>query len=205
MKKIVLSLLFFIPNLFSAPDEFIIKKDDQTKINKMSSNTLKEHIGTVAKKSLDGAIELGQQLGVLHVACSSMSDSGKHLEKDLSKKLQLSCELHRHAGQLQQHVARVQKKLSAALEKLIDDQKPFKKAGKIDLRATYVLLEDVQKELNVYRDQVVKLQQQLENLTISDDASLILGKKICNEVIQIAENCSSLNGKLLKDTCLKNV
>lgn len=205
MKKFFLSLFFSSCFFVFASDDFIVKKNDQTQINKMSCNALKEHIGSSAKKSLDNAIELGQQLGMLHVSFSLMSDDVQKREKDLSKKLEISSGLHRHAGQLQQHVAQVQKKLSSTLEKLIDDQKPFKKAEKNDLRSTYALLECVNKELVLYRDQVLQLHKQLGMHKRKNDFLLVAGKKISDDMFKIVQNCHALHGKLLNDTCLKNI
>lgn len=205
MKKILFCLMLSFYAVFCSADDFIIKKDDHSKINKMSRNNLKERIGTVAKNGLDEAIELGQQLGVLHVHFSSINNS-KNPEKDATKKLQFSCTLHRYAGQLQQHVASVQKTLGSALEKLIDDAKPFKKAEKNDLRSTCVLLDVVQKDLKNQSVRVVQLQKQF-GITKGSTINLSLGqiKKVCEEVSRIAQSCHALHSKLLADTCLKCV
>lgn len=154
--------------------DFIIKPDVKKK--KLSKNERKELIGEKSRELMHMLISSMRVAGGLH------GQPGRAWQgcNDLSC-LTISS-FHERLGELQADGARVQKQISLIIERLIEDQKPFKHARlgaleKIDTLLDGVLLEvrDIKKKLKKSRGD-----RQGEPEKVAKDVDL---KKIIDETI----------------------
>lgn len=140
--KLLLALVLYVGSihLLASDQTFIVKQEDK-KLTKHSANTLKEMLGEMTRDLFKQTISLHKQLGLFHVALDQKKDTGS---------------LHKILGSWQVEVAQLQNHCSDILEKLIDNQKPFKKATKQELQAAYT---SMQESMTVMTGLVAKVQQ----------------------------------------------
>ncbi len=146
---------------------FIVKSDEK-KLNKHSANTLKEMLGETARDLFKHSISLSKQLGHFHVAIASKKETAR---------------LHQELGTWQVEVASLQQHCSEVLEKLIENQKPFKKASKQELQGAY---KRMQEALSLVGTLLTQIKTEQSKLEVKQDKSfddlvngVVLSVQIC--------------------------
>lgn len=151
--KIVVALLCFSSSVVlakgSQEQSFIVKQDDK-KLSKHSANTLKEMLGESARDLFKQAIALSKQLGQCHVVLDHNKEATA---------------LHKALGAWQVEIANVQNHCSEILEKLIENQKPFKKATKQELQAAYTSMQEGMTTMNSLVASIKKHQSSFVGMT----------------------------------------
>jgi len=153
MQKFIFPLLLTLfVQVIASPQEanlFIVKPDEK-KLNKHSANTLKEMLGESARDTFKRSISLSKQLGQFHVALAAKKEAGT---------------LHQELGTWQIEIASLQQHCSEVLEKLIENQKPFKKATKQELQVAYTSMQEAHDILGTLLTQVKAEQKKIEAKT----------------------------------------
>lgn len=163
--------------------EFIITP---TKKKKRSSDELKEEIGCKIQELLEQSTALTLQMGRMQCLVASTAST--------------SSLLHDALGQILQGVSNVQKKCFNAVKKLIDSQKPFKKASKSTLEKTVTALVSVQNGYESATDLLKKLNNTIKKN--SDPTSLDkAAESLKKQQKRLQANEISFN----QDECLKNI
>lgn len=150
-----MSLLFVIFSCAYGQEHkaYVIKSDDK-KLVKQSANSLKEMIGEIARDVAKRSITLSKKIGQLHVMVASKDHSAT---------------LHNVLGKWQVELADVQSRCVEVLEKLLENQKPFKKASKQDLQAAYKCMEEAKKTLDRYIVQLTDEHAQVASISLGKE------------------------------------
>jgi DNA repair exonuclease SbcCD ATPase subunit len=203
-KKSFITLLLILglqsPSIVFAADgsEFVLSAlAADTK--KRSRNELKEEIGQKIKQASQAATQLLQQLGKLQ------QDWGKQLvvatkaPSNLQQRLQESGALHTACGAICLEVAALQRTYTAAIEKLIENQKPFKKAGRGDLSKTLAILTNTCQQLQSSARAITYLQTSV--VTVDSGRVVAVAKRLEQEQVKV--HALVVSGQ--QDGCLKLV
>jgi hypothetical protein len=202
MEKTCLGILrvFFMVSIWttcpagSAPtQEFLIQpKAQQKKTKKLSIDELKEQIGTTAQEAFNTSTTVLSCLGdcQLHVATI--------LQKNKTTTLS-SASINQTTGAFLKHIATIQMTFSLTLEKLINNQKPFKKASRADLEHSLTCITQASVDMAAITQQLntIALSLQKEALT-----SCIL-EKTNTSLEQQKVTLSAIDRRLSTDACLK--
>jgi hypothetical protein len=123
----------------STPEFVIVPKQ-----KKQSSSVLKETIGKTTKQAFECTTNMGQYVGNVQ---NSLSDAQQKVvqqktieQEQLKNMLNVSSLCNRTLGGIQHELAQMQKKCTTIVEKLIDNEPPFKKASKATLSKTLDVL-----------------------------------------------------------------
>ncbi len=183
-KSILFSMVFCVASVVALPSEktcslktnlFIVKPEEK-KVSKHSPNALKELIGESFRDAFKHSIALGKELGQFHVAIAAKKEAGK---------------LHQELGVWQIELAALQQHCSEVLEKLIENQKPFKKASKQELLDAHKNIQDAQERLRTLLVQVkaeqknftsgnnVQTQAEIDKIIVSVQSCATQTKNVC--------------------------
>jgi hypothetical protein len=192
----------------SKPQEtFVLSKKQSKKIKGMSKDALKEHLGESTRNAFHAITELSSTVGSLQLllADQKIAPEKKQIEVENSDKtlLQASFAVHRKAGNFQVLVASMQKRFSHIIEKLVDNQAPFKKASKDLLSGAYKLMMQVDQDLKKQVSSNKMLCSTLKQEAKSD--SSVLMKQIDQSCESLTLNLNNLLNKLNTHECLKQV
>lgn len=164
---------------------------------KRSRNELKEEIGQKIKQASQAATQMLQQLGKFQ------QDFGKQLvvvgntSASLQQRLQESGALHTACGSICSEVAALQHLYTAAIEKLIENQKPFKKAGRAELTKALTILTNTHQQLQRSARAIMCLQSPAS--AAGGSCMVALTKKLEQEQVKV--HALVLAGQ--HDDCLK--
>lgn len=180
--------------------EFVITAP---KKKKFSTNDLKEQIGYKTKKTFQATTLLNQNMG--HVQCAFA-----HVQKQfenahaphMKKMLQSGIAFNRAVGTIHHDLALMQQTCTSAVDKLINNKKPFKKASKATLETTLNLLVATNQQLESCAVSIKQLHTTLTTAKKVDDVHL---KKLNKELEQHEKNIKKLRLSLYQDECLKQV
>ncbi|MCK4651229.1 hypothetical protein KAT08_03605 [Candidatus Babeliales bacterium] len=81
--------------------------------------------------------------------------------ENVKKLLYNFVELNKRVGKLQQEVSEIEKHMFEKAEQLVDNKKPFKKAGKNDLADALKIMLDVNSELLVQLNSLTKIREKI--------------------------------------------
>ena len=145
----IFTLLLILPQSFyaaTAPpkSEFIVST---AKPKKCSRNELKERLGSAAKKLIDQTIQLIRKIGSIQLGLGATPPS-KKITPPPSVAVYQQC--HRHVGNVQIHLASVQKTCSQLVEKLIDDDELFQTTATAKLQSTLETLQHTTTALQAF-------------------------------------------------------
>ena len=157
---------------------------------KMSAGAFKEQLGKVTKQAFDQTTTLVHGLGAL--GCSLAS---QHQNKYVTQCIFAM-------GTMQKDIASLQKKYSSIVEKLVENDKPFKKATKANLKITNDTLEHAHQQLALCAQKVTQMRAALNK---KETATAVMLQK---QVTVLHEQHVVLNGllkKMVSDECLKTV
>jgi len=185
--------------------DFIIKP---VKTKKLSVNQLKENIGQATKNLFQTTTSMNKQLGTLHIDIAHAqgvftSAKGHHLL--MPAVLQQSSQITKTFGVLQMELASLQNKFSGIIEKLVENQRPFKKASRTDLESALQIIENVNKELesnvSVCKNMSANVKKSASGKV---DASINVIKDVEKKLGQHVEVVKQAQTTMAKNACLKN-
>lgn len=134
----------------SAADQFVLSKPTHQD-KKLSKNELKESIGQEIRDAFNVSTNINKQSGLCQIAMSKVDETAYKNIMPLQKTL----------GELSVELSAVQQKFSHLIERLVDNQKPFKKASHHSLEDAYHILQDVSHGLKGYEGQLTSLNKRL--------------------------------------------
>jgi len=126
--------------------DFIIKP---VTTKKLSVNALKENIGQATKTLFQTTTLMNKNLGSLHIDIAQAQTTFTSTKNDklVPAVLEQATKITKTFGMLQIEVASLQNKFSDIIEKLVENQAPFKKASRTDLEGALTIIQTVDKEL----------------------------------------------------------
>lgn len=202
MKKtflIPLSIIFIVgisdPYLSSSTptQEFVIQpKDQPKKTKKLSVNELKERIGTTTKEAFDTSTTVLSRLGDCHINLAAS------LEKNKKNPVSSTC-INQSTGDLLKKIAAIQMTFSQALEKLINNQKPFKKAGRADLEHALTSITQASVDMTNVSQQLHAIATDLQKEVTTPHLLEKTNKSLEQQKITL----SAIDRRLATDSCLK--
>ena len=169
---------------------FVLSNAQTKKIKGMSKDALKERLGESTRDAFHNTTELSKGVGSLQM----MFARKKKLEEDSEEKavfdaslLQASLKVHEKVGSFQVELATLQKRFSHIIENLVDNQAPFKKAGKGSLQGAYKVMMQVDQDLKKQVDGCSNLVKQMKQEKASSRLSVMK---------RIDQSCESYNSFL---------
>jgi len=178
----------------SAPtQEFVIQPKEQAKkTKKLSINELKERIGTTTKEAFDTSTTLLSRLGDCHINLATS------LEKNKKTPISSAC-INQSTGDLLKKIATIQMTFSQALEKLINNQKPFKKAGRADLEHALTSITQASTDMTNVSQQLHTIATDLQK----ESTIPLMLEKTNKSLEQQKVTLSAIDRRLATDSCLK--
>lgn len=199
-------------------EEFVVTQKNNVISPKSSRNKLKEEIGSVAKDAFHSTRSLIGSIGKMTLSASDLIESSKlkfnYFDTSLQKKI----------GLLQVSISAIQKKISLSLERLLDNQAPFKKASRKELFESHSIMNNVLTSLNQSKIKLKSVRFQFaqsmrlpafkKNIT-QEQKDIILKKQIerkehClvgmkKNIEDIVQKTEQLVVSLKNDSCLKQL
>lgn len=135
--------IILLPVCGFAGESFILPKQT-TKHKKLSKNEVKEALGQEIRDAFTVATTLVKQAGLCQVAACDVEDAVHTRDAVAFEQLYKPVgSLHKNLGALHVEIAAVQQRFTILIERLIDNQKPFKKASRDTLNAALDVVRDV--------------------------------------------------------------
>ncbi len=143
--------------------QFVLPKQ---KVKKLSRNELKEAIGQEIRDAFTLSTNIAHGAGVCQVSLGGFEDFlHKKRSTFISEDAYLSLSpLQKSLGAWHMEIAVLQQKFSQLIERLVDNQKPFKKASRVALDDAWVLMQNVKCKLKEHADETARLNKQLANV-----------------------------------------
>lgn len=201
-----LFVLLSFNNLSAQASEFVLAPAPIETKN-MGCNALKEQIGKTTKEVFDGTTLAGTYVGKSHCALSSLQKNmadGAHDQAALKQMLQASAGYTSVLGTIQQKLSQHQQKCALIIEKLIDNQAPFKKASKKMLSDSLAILHQGKQRVSTCSKTLLTINADMKKSAIK---SLPLIEKIQDATKKLQDQVALLEGTvtlLTTDECLKN-
>jgi hypothetical protein len=153
---IFLSLFFCCHTCGPKEKLFIITQKPIKKTLQPSRNNLKEKLGQEFKNIVEGNILLEREIGLFQIAfakktqeTSKLDEPKSSFQPDIKILLSTICSIIYDVGSINLTLSLIKKILIIAIERLIDNCKPFKKANKKDLQETIRLMDTVVDEVKI--------------------------------------------------------
>jgi hypothetical protein len=170
--------------------QFVLSKQQPKKAKKLSPNKLRESIGQEIRNAFTISNSISRCTGSCQITMSkleevfSKSDSGTSCD-DVYR---AAIPLQKTLGTLHMVLADVQQKFSQLIERLIDNQRPFKGASRDKLNSAWQTLQEGGRSLKEYEVQIVSLNKRLAKVTdgkVSEKvATLVNFNKLANNAIE---------------------
>ena len=152
---------------------------------KMSAGAFKEQLGKVTKQAFDQTTVLVHGLGDLGCRLSGIKSS-------------VDCIFV--VGTMQKDLASLQKKYSSIVEKLVENDKPFKKASKVNLKHANDVLAHAHQQLALCAQKVAQMRTELNK---KETVSVSLLQKHAQRLQEQHALLSGLLRAMAADECLK--
>lgn len=157
-----LSWAMFFSNVYVAAGESFILSKQTTKHKKLSKNEVKEALGQEIRDAFTIATTLVKQAGLCQIAACDVDDVVRARDVTAFEQHHKTIGLlHKNLGMLHVEVAAVQQTFTHLIERLIDNQKPFKKASRDTLNAALDVLRTVHHSLKRQEGNVRSLGKRL--------------------------------------------
>ncbi len=172
---------------------------------KLSVNEIKENIGKTTKQAFEHSTLVAQHVGMLQHLIADVHCAVQDQQPSVLKKMMTAnAAYHRACGTLHQHLAVLQRKCSRIIEKLIDNEVPFKKASRGTLEATLQHLTAAQGTMQSCAD---KVQNFCNTASKSQQTGDQCHASLCKATQLLEEQTTLLKTSLTAlndDECLKN-
>lgn len=203
MKRVFLALTFGIILCDAASDEFIIQKKSHEK--KLSANALKEQIGQTTKKTFQCANAIIHQTGKMQCTLATLHQSSldaNDKKSDANNLAQVNVHSWRVFGLMQQKLSLIQNKCSSVVEKLIDNEEPFKKISKKSLEQASRLLANSHQSIQDISSAVIALHADLEKACACQPSSIVPVKNVTKKLEAHVHTLDTMYNALHADACL---
>ncbi len=197
--SVTLCFVFHIPCVRMESLPFVIQPSEN-KSKHYSRNELKESIGQATKDAIHAVTQAEKRIGSVQTVIA-----GKYLGDALYNKNNnvLLSELlleQKNIGQVQIELANIMQKFSWIIEKLVEDQRPFKRASRGDLQETLRVLESGHV---LVKSQIVDLTR-LEELVKNNTTQQNKLAQVSSVIQKHVGACRSLLVTMNNTKCLKN-
>lgn len=179
-------MFFCMACLASSDGQFVLPKQ---KTKKLSKNELKESVGQELRDAFTVTTNVAKSAGKCQVTMGQMHDVGEKIDSSMRS-------LQKTFGSLHIELAQLQQKFSRLVECLIDDQKPFKHAGREQLQGALSVVQNVGKGLKTNESQLLTLEKRLEKIASAQEDGKTLAniaKNAADTVSDIKESLASIN------------
>jgi len=208
-KKYSVFILFMgiVTTALSGQDQDFIIKPIKTK--KLSVNVLKENIGQATKTLFQTTTLLNKNLGSLQldIAQAQVVFNNKENHTFATAVLEQSTKITKIFGTIQIDIASLQDTFSNIIEKLVENQAPFKKASRQELETALTAIQTVDKELVVSIDTCKKMSASLRKQKPTKLITTVSGNTVMNSLKDIEKKLEQ-HGTVVKNAHLsmaKNV
>jgi hypothetical protein len=183
----------------SADQEFLITTPPSKK-KKLSCNDLKEELGQKTKRLFDSSTYFSHRLGGVGCMLSKVQLESTKIPSALETVQQVllsSSNINQSLGMMGQELASLQKTCSLIVEKLIDNQKPFKKATK-------AMLEQALQQITVAEQQLAGSTQRIKKAQESCKTTTHL-KHMAQLLTDEGKKLKDMRSAIHNDECLKQL
>ncbi len=159
-RTVVFVSVSFFSILFGVQaSEFVVAKKETPRTLRCSASKLKEQIGHATKDAFHASRSLVRHIGKVNIL---VADLQSKKIKQLGGNDNLIA-INKQGGELLITLSALQKKFSATLGCLLDNQAPFKRAGKVDLNASHIVMHDLVATLEKQRQRLKICQSVINN------------------------------------------
>jgi hypothetical protein len=182
----------------AAADQFILPQQTH-KQRRLSKNELKEAVGQGIRDVFTVLTALGKQAGLCQVAAREAEEAIHYNDAQSFKVMYRTVgSLQKSLGTLHVEVAELQQTFSHLIKRLIDNQKPFKKASRDTLNAAFHVLQDVRGGLKKHAGQITGLHKHLAKITHKDGHERVtvladLNKTTNNAIAEIKKSVDRIS------------
>jgi hypothetical protein len=187
--------------------EFVVQQP-VSKNKSLSKNELKEHIGREIKTTFEYTTLIGQRLGQTQCLLSSFqqhtvkSDSVVASAQSL---LSVSAQCNNVLGKMQKELSLLQQKCSGVVEKIIDNEAPFKKASRGNLDKSLTVIIDAHKQLVETTNKLQKLERDLSMDASSKQSDYNKINSISSVLKEQEKVIRVICASFAQDECLKGI
>lgn len=157
MRIVILGGLLCVVGVSALTAEQFVLPQQKTK--KLSKNELKESVGQEIRDAFMITTNVAKCAGMCQVAMGKEQE-GKNLSF-----------LQKTFGNLHIELAQLQQKFSQLVERLIDDQKPFKHASRDKLNKALEVMQNVQGGLKGHEEKLSKVARECTNIALNKVAA----------------------------------
>ena len=207
--------LFFLLGLnASSQESFIIKRDSEKKLSRLSKNALKEKIGESTKDAFNISTEFGKQMGQLQIGFSKVQDFlgsvgddlGKEQSTEFKKNFRAFAQANKSVGSLHIEVAMLQQRFSKIIEDLVDNNRIFKKASRSDLQKAYKLIGVVEVDLKNCVEKCKSLNIKIKQSCVGNIKKVVEEVQNVSFVVSGQVSLARKNYKLMDEvSCLRKI
>ena len=147
-------------------EQFVLPKQ---KTKKLSKNELKESVGQEIRDAFMVTTNVVKCAGMCHVTMSTVQEVLYKKDGSMGTMPQNIIPLQKTLGNVHIELAQLQQKFSQLIERLVDDQKPFKHASRDGLNAALNVVQEVQQGLKGHEDQLVSLNKRLAKMATEQE------------------------------------
>lgn len=183
---------------------FILPKQN-VKQKKLSKNELKETLGQATKGAFNQTTELSRLLGSVQVEMATLEEQGTKNKILLPDITQVIAPLLKELGFFHVHLSQMQSRFAHLVEKLVENQKPFKKASRDQLQDALNVMNSIAEFLQKQENGVQSFSGRLNKIT-KDNAQgrLVAFQSIESMIKSDREQVQDLLKQLDQNDCLKN-
>lgn len=179
---------------------FVIQPSEN-KSKHYSRNELKESIGQVTKDAIHAVTYVGKHLGSVQTIVSDKYLGDTQNNKNNNMLITELLSEQKNIGQVHIELANIMQKFSWIIEKLVEDQRPFKKASRGDLQETLRVLEAGQTQFKNQIIELTKLEESIKNNNSGQQGKLTF---VCSIIQKHIGVCKSLLVTMNNTKCLKS-
>ncbi len=144
---IILFFSLFLISMLSAGNDFVIKKKEG---KRLSVTALKESLGASSRDALYSATTTLRRIGALQVRVSEQLESGSKKKGDENSiKIKSLQAVTFHLGKATDCLASLYDRFSSIIEQLLNNEKNFKKAKRLDLERACSCVGNINQKLTL--------------------------------------------------------
>ncbi|MBS1987391.1 hypothetical protein JST56_00175 [Candidatus Dependentiae bacterium] len=212
---VALGALVFLPIMCCAQaSEFLVTKKQVPTAPRCSASKLKEQLGHATKDAFHASRSLIRHIGKINMLVADLQS--KKVEPLVDHNNLIT--INKQGGELLITLSALQKKFSATLGCLLDNQAPFKRAGKNDLSTAHAIMYDLVASLEKNRQQLKSCQnlitQSMDKKSTPDSIQQEIGQlqkkslhqavaQLSATMLDVCQQSKQLHMRVNADNCLK--
>ena len=197
-------IYFFGIGIIFSDNQFILTKNICS-VKKKSKNELKEAIGQEIQKLFMVTTNMNKNVGLCQITLGNFEEIIYKRKGSLfDKACKNMVPLQKTFGLFHVEMAQVQQKLSCVVERLVDNQKPFKKASHDTLGSALAFLQDSKCSLEGHNRQITLLNERLNNVFDKDiDKKCLILANLDKSVNNVLIDIKNMLIRMRSSECLK--